>query len=513
MDTTTKTSSSNVTLSVQNVSKTFFGNTVLSEFDLDIHRGEMVALIGQNGSGKSTFIKILSGFHAPDPGASFHLGTKDISNMLGQSAEKTGMAFIHQDIPLIPSLTIIENLRITKFQTGFLRRILWKKEAAEVTRILQMVGLDVSPFAKIGQLSVTERALVAIARGLSEIQSGDELDAQLLVLDEPTAYLPEDGVVRLFSVLKDLAKTGVSILFVSHRLDEVLDYCSRAVVLRGGHKVGDVETAGKTERNLVEIMLGQEPEKLYPDRSQKLGDVMFEVDGLTGGEVKNLSFDGRQGEIVGFIGLPGEGYDQLPYLLVGAQKPTAGTAKLKGKDLDYTRMTPSKSLANKIVMLPADRKGASGAGDISVTHNLTLPTLLNFTAGNILISGKKERTVVQAEIDRAGVTPPRGDARLATLSGGNQQKALISKWAMANPDVYVLHEPTQGVDIGAKRQVFAELDRLADNGALIIISSVEYEDLVNLCDRVHVVRNGEIVQTFKHDEMNTHDLAAAVHQR
>lgn len=513
METATPHTAGDVTLSVKNVSKTFFGNTVLSQFDLDIHRGEIVALIGQNGSGKSTFIKVLSGFHAPDDGATFQLGSKDISNMLGQSAEKTGMAFIHQDIPLIPSMTIIENLRITKFQTGFLRRILWKKEADEVARMLAMVGLEVSPYDKIESLSVTERALVAIARGLAEIHAGDDLDAQLLVLDEPTAYLPEDGVVRLFSVLKDLASNGVSILFISHRLDEVLDYCSRVVVLRGGKKVGDMPTAGKTERDLVEVMLGQEPEKLYPDRSQNLGETIFKVEHLSGAGVQDISFDGKKGEIIGFIGLPGEGYDHLPYLISGAMKATGGTATLHDKSFEVSGLTPSKAFDREIVMLPADRKGASGAADISVGHNLTLPTLMKYTAGKSVIKGRQERRAVQGELDRAGVTPPNGQARMATLSGGNQQKVLISKWAMADPAVYVLHEPTQGVDVGAKRQVFAELDRLSENGALIIISSVEYEDLVNLCDRVHVVRNGQIVKTFSHDEMTTLELAHAVHQR
>ncbi len=502
-----------VTLSVKNVSKTFFGNTVLSNFDLDIHRGEIVALIGQNGSGKSTFIKILSGFHAPDEGGEFALGSKDISAMLGDRANKTGMAFIHQDIPLIPSMTIIENLRISKFQTGFARRILWKKEAIEVDRILKTVGLDVSPYSRIDQLSVTERALVAIARGLSEIQAGSDLDAQLLVLDEPTAYLPEDGVIRLFSVLKKLTQDGVSILFVSHRLDEVLDHCSRAVVLRGGKKVGDLSTEGKKERDLVEIMLGQEPEKMYPDRSQKLGETVFEVSHLSGSQVTDVSFDGRKGEIVGFIGLPGDGYDQVPYILAGAQKATGGEGSLAGKSVSFEGMTPSKAFRRGIVLLPADRKVLSGAGGMSVGDNLTLPTLARFTAGGIFIQSKKEKTSVLRELQRAGVVPLDGGTRLATLSGGNQQKVLISKWAISDPSVYILHEPTQGVDVGAKRQVFAELNRLADNGALIIISSVEYEDLVNLCDRIHVVRGGKIIETFKGSEVNTHALASAVHQR
>lgn len=224
------------TLSAVKVSKTFVGNTVLSDFDITLEAGEIVALIGQNGSGKSTFIKILSGFHEPDDGAKITLGTRDITESLGARASVTGMAFVHQDLPLVPSMSIIENLRITDFETGFAGRIRWKHESQVVSKYLDMVGLNVDPRSRVGDLSVTEQALVAIARSLSEIDSGDELDARLLVLDEPTAYLPNDGVERLFGVIRNLADQGISILFVSHRLDEVIDNCSRAIVLRGDRK-------------------------------------------------------------------------------------------------------------------------------------------------------------------------------------------------------------------------------------------------------------------------------------
>lgn len=505
--------SKTVTLSVRNVSKSFYGITVLSDFDMDIHRGEMVALIGQNGSGKSTFIKVLSGFHAPDEGGAFALGARDVSDMLGQSPSKTGMAFIHQDLPLVPSMTILENLRIARFTTGFAGRILWKREATEVANVLAKVGLDVSPHLRIDQLSVTERALVAIARGLSEIEAGDALDAQLLVLDEPTAYLPEDGVARLFSVLRDLSAQGVSILFVSHRLDEVLDHCSRAVILRGGRKVGDVATVGMKERDLVEIMLGQPPEDIYPDRDFPTGDEVLSVSGLSGSQVKGISFSAKAGEVIGFVGLPGEGYDQIPYLLAGATRSSAGTAIVTDVTLDLPRLRPAKAIANGIALLPADRKGSSGAVDITVGANLTLPTLGKFTSLLHVLQGKAETRFVDEELIRATVTPANGSARLATLSGGNQQKVLISKWAIANPAVFLLHEPTQGVDVGAKRQVFMQLNKLAREGAAILISSVEYDDLANLCTRVHVIRDGHIAETFEGAAIKAHDLAAAVHHR
>jgi ribose transport system ATP-binding protein len=502
-----------ITLSVRNVSKTFYGITVLSDFSLDIHRGEIVALIGQNGSGKSTFIKILSGFHSPEPGASFSMGERDISGVVGQTAEHTGMAFIHQDLPLIASMTILENLRIARFTTGFAGRILWHREEAEVARILATVGLFVSPRLRVDQLSVTEQALVAIARGLSEVQSEDPLSPRLLVLDEPTAYLPLDGVKRLFGVIHELAGQGISILFVSHRLDEVLDYCTRAVVLRGGELVADLPTMGLTERDLVESMLGSPPGEIYPDRDIDVGERVLKVTGLSGSNLFDADFVGHRGEIIGFVGLPGEGYDQIPYLLAGAQPCTGGTAVIEEATIDLRKLNPGKAIQHGIVLLPADRKGASGATQLAVGDNLTLPTLSRYTRLRSVLRHRRERQVIQTELERFAVTPANGAAPLATLSGGNQQKVLIAKWAMADHKVFLLHEPTQGVDVGAKRQVFAHLNNLARQGALLVISSVEYDDLVNICHRVHVVRQGRIARTFSGDQLNAHDLAAAVHQR
>lgn len=501
------------TLSARHVAKTFNGVTVLSGVSLDIARGEVVALIGQNGSGKSTFIKILSGFHSPDSGAEVCMGGEDVATVLDQGPGRTGMAFIHQDLPLVESMTILENLRVARFTTGFARRIRWSEEEALVKRMLATVGLDLSPHFRVGQLSVTEQALVSIARGLSEVESENSTGPRLLVLDEPTAYLPQDGVKRLFKVVQDLASQGVSILFVSHRLDEVLDHCTRAVVFRGGQLVADIPTEGKTERDLVEIMLGRSPESIYPDRDGGAGEVIFEVRGLEGNQVRGINFDGRRGEIVGFVGLPGEGYDEIPYLLVGAQSCSGGTAVIDGVGIKLQDCDPGEAIKNGIVLLPADRKGASGAVTLAVGENLTLPTLSRYTTFNSVIRHGAERRAVVAELERFTVTPPNGKAPLATLSGGNQQKVLLAKWAIAEPKVFILHEPTHGVDVGAKREVFAQLDLLARKGAVLLISSVEYEDLVQMCDRVHVIRKGVIIRTFEGDSLNAHDLASAVHER
>ena len=500
------------TLSVVNVSKTFVGNTVLSDFEMTLEAGEIVGLIGQNGSGKSTFIKILSGFHEPDDGAKIMLGARDITDSLGSKASETGMAFVHQDLPLVPSMSIIENLRITDFETGFAGRILWKQESQVVSRYLDKVGLNVDPRSRVADLSVTEQALVAIARSLSEIDSGDELDARLLVLDEPTAYLPNDGVERLFGVIRNLADQGISILFVSHRLDEVIDNFSRAIVLRGGKKVGDIALKDKSERDLVEHMLGEVPEHIYPPINGALGQEVIRVSGLSGSHLQEASFSARRGEIVGFVGLPGEGYDELPYLLVGAKVAKRGTVSLDNNSTPLPKITPGKAFDLGMVLLPADRTGASGAVTISVGSNLSLPSLRQFTSWGVLRK-LREKTAVQAELNLAGIHPPDPDAMLATLSGGNQQKVLIRKWSYSLPKVYILHEPTQGVDVGARRQVFGELARMSEEGATVIISSVEFEDLVNLCHRVHVVRKGTIERTLEGDALTVKELALAVHER
>lgn len=497
-------------LAVQNVSKTFGAIRVLSDLTLTIQPGEIVALIGENGSGKSTFIKVLSGFHDPDKGAVVEMGGIDITDHLRAGPAKTGMGFIHQDLALVESMTIVENLRIGGFETGALGRILWKRETQAVRRILARVGLDVDPRAKVGDLSVTDRALVAIARGLAEIDLADGSEARLLVLDEPTAYLPTSGVERLFRAVAQLAAEGVSILFISHRLDEVLEHCSRVLVLRGGTLVADQPTEGRTERDLVTLMLGRAPEDLYPVYDVHPAQTILRVTGLSGGLVENLDLEACAGEIVGFVGLPGSGYEDIPYLLAGTQEATSGIVDVAGTELRAGRLDPERAIAAGVALLPADRKGASGAQSLSVSDNITVATLGDVVRRG-MISHRTERDVVARQIERFDIRLPSAQSAMATLSGGNQQKALLAKWVISQPRVFALHEPTQGVDVGAKRDVFRHLTELARGGTLLVISSVEYEDLAALCTRVHVMRRGSVIRTIERDDLSAHELAVAVH--
>lgn len=500
------------TLRVEGASKTFTAARVLSDVSFTLHAGEICALIGQNGSGKSTLIKLLSGFHEPDDGLRVHMGSRPIDN-LRAGAGATGLAFVHQDLALVPSMTIVENLRINKFDTGLGGRIKWRAERETVRGMLRRVGLDVSPDRKVADLSITERALVAIARGLSEIALGNSAEAQLLVLDEPTAYLPRSGVVRLFEVLHGLAGQGVSILFVSHRLDEVLEYCDRILVLRNGRLVADRPLENDTSRSLVELMIGAKMERLYPniDRTDDR-DTVLEVAGLAGRYAQGVSFRAAHGEIVGFVGLPGGGYDEIPYLLAGARPSGAGHVTVDGRTTDATDLSPRAALRLGIAMLPADRKTLGGALALTARENMTLPTLGGITRWRTVLRSRAERGVVAEQLARYDVHPGRGDLALALYSGGNQQKVMLAKWLMAGPTVLALHEPTQGVDVGAKREVFQHLAAIAEQGATVLISSVEYEDLAHLCDRVYVVRDGVVVRMISGPELTAHEVAGAVYE-
>ena len=481
-----------VTLS--GVSKTFDGIRVLHDVSLTVRSGEILGLIGENGSGKSTLIKILSGYHSADPGGRVVLGRG---------------AFIHQDLALIPSMTVLENLRIARFDTGFAWRIRWARERAHVRQYLAQVGLDVHPDTRVGQLSVTEQALVAVARGLADLDASDS--HRLLVLDEPTAYLPNDGVQRLFKVLRALTADGAAVVFVSHRLDEVRELCDRVAVLRGGDLVDVVDAAGATERDLLRLMLGRPIDEMYPDTPDPEGSPLLDVSGLSGRSLVDLSFTARPGEIVGFAGLPGSGYDEVPYLLTGARRAVSGTMLLDDVAYSLPSVRPRIAIGLGMALLPADRARTGCAPALTVRENMTLPSLSTFTWLRSIVLRGKERRAALAQASRFGVTPQRPESVLRYLSGGNQQKVMLAKWMLGAPRVLLLHEPTQGVDVGAKQEIFAHLSSAAAAGAVVLLSTVEHEDLARLCSRVYVMHGGRCRRVIQQEDLTPHRLAEAVY--
>jgi len=477
------------------LSKSFDGRKVLREVDLDVMPGEVHALVGQNGSGKSTLIKILSGYHAPDwpsdsPGPRLEVRGEPVDLPLSApEAGRLGCAFVHQELPIALEATVLENLLVGRFQTAFPGRIRWGRERARVSEALLGFGLDVRPDQLVGGLPGVERAMLAILRALQGLP--DDRPG-LLVLDEPTAYLPRDGLERVFESIRRVAAAGHGVLVVTHRLGEVFAISDRVSVLRDGSKVKQAATRELTEQAVIEAILGFEMDELYPEAVEREGEVALAVEELSGERLLPFDFELRAGEIVGATGLLGAGYEELPYLLFGARRARSGVIRIGGESHEQRRLSPHRAMELGMALVPADRRGAGAVLDASVRENVTLPALRRYFRGGLLRSGEERRHVLDV-LHRFDVTPPEPDRRMGTLSGGNQQKAHLAKWFDLEPRVLILHEPTQGVDVGARRAIFRLIRDAADSGAAVILASAEYADLAHLCRRALVFREGHLV--------------------
>jgi ribose transport system ATP-binding protein len=470
-------------LRLENVSKTFIGTRALSDLSISVGAGTIHALVGQNGSGKSTLIKILAGYYAPDSGTLTVSGQARKLPLTPQSAAEIGLRFVHQNLGLIASTTVLEAVRASEWRR--LRPIRWRREERLVTSLLAELGAGISPADLIGRLTPSQRAVVAIVRALQDIKGTDSV----LVLDEPTASLNRVDAARLFDALRRLRDAGHSILFVSHRLDEVLSVCDHVTVIRDGRDVLDTEVAGLDEETLVRAIIGRDVDNLYPGRPAPGEQAALELKNLSGEVVRGLSLAVHRGEIVGITGLAGMGQDELPYLIFGAEPSRAGTVTMTGPPAAPT--LPRRSVARGMALVPADREAAGSVRIASVGENITMGTIRTFfRAGRLRMQAEKSH--VDGLLQEFDVYPPRADFAFGALSGGNQQKALLAKWLQSTPPVVLLHEPTQGVDVGSRKQIFQIIRDTADRGAAIAIFSAEYADLAHICNRVIVLRDGAV---------------------
>ncbi|MGH9065414.1 MAG: sugar ABC transporter ATP-binding protein [Acidimicrobiales bacterium] len=472
------------------LAKSFGGVRALDGVSLAVAPGEIHGLIGRNGSGKSTLIKILSGYHVPDPGGTLEVAGRVVPLPLvpGQAAT-LGLSFVHQDLGLIPTLSVLENLRAGRYETGPGRPIRWRDERRRVTAMLGRLGVRTTPDTLVGTLSAVDRALVAVVRAITD---ADRQEGGVLVLDEPTSYLPRDGVERLFSAMRRATGTGLGVVFVSHRLEEVMAVTDKVSVLRDGRLVNTLATPDVDEATLIQLILGQRMEESYPSLPTVKGDVGLAVTGLQGLHVHDLSLEVRRGEVLGLAGLIGMGQEEVAYLLFGAAPARAGTLRIGDSTIPAPQMTPGRAIRAGMALLPADRLGASGIGGLSVRDNVSLPVLGSFYRGGRLRS-ERETSHVAGLLKALDVRPPLPGRRLDSLSGGNQQKALLGKWLQYAPPVVLLDEPSQGVDVGARKEIFTRVRQLAADGKCVIMASTDAADLAHVCDRVLVFRYGRVV--------------------
>lgn len=481
-------------------SKTFSGRTVLSKAAMELRSGEVRGLLGQNGSGKSTFIKILTGVYHPDPGAELEIRGEQVRLPLtAQAARSHGISCVHQDLGLIRAATVLENLRIGRYETRRGRRIAWADERLRTQRSLETFGLGhVSPDAILSDLPEVERAIIAILRAVEEVS---EHDRGLLILDEPTPYLPRDSVDRLFEAVANVVSLGHSVLFVSHNLEEARQVTDTLTILRDGRVIDNLTTAEVTEDQIITAILGFSLGELYPETHTPTEHPVFSADDLTGGTVQGFSCDVSKGEILGLTGLLGMGHEDVPYLMFGAAEGT-GSITIDGKTFPVEDLTPRRAIEAGVALLPGDRKTQGGVAIASGTENVTLPTLATDFINGILRPRRENKRAARM-LAEFSVVPPEPERILATFSGGNQQKLLVAKWFESRPLVFLLHEPTHGVDVGSRKIIFQSIRDAAESGTAFIMVSTEFEDLAHLCDRVLVFRHGRVVAMLSGETLTT----------
>ena len=490
-------------LELRNLSKSFGGTQALRGVDLSLLPGEVHGLLGENGSGKSTLIKVLAGFHDPDEGELLIDG-QPVRLPLGPGQFRAlGLSFVHQDLGLIESLSVLENLRVAELASSRSRfGIAWRRERKRARETFERYGLRIDPTATVADLKPVERALLAIARAIEEIRLVGEGNV-VLVLDEPTVFLPREGIEVLFSLVRDAAAAGASILFVSHDLDEVREITDRVTVLRDGALVGTVVTRETSETSFVEMIIGRQLAKLGEVEHVDLTEqrIGVSIAALSGAIVNDVSFQMHDGEIVGLTGLIGSGFEEVVYLLYGARSARGGRLTLRGQELELTRITPNGATRAGVALIPGDRKNDGSVGSLPVVENLALSVLDRYFNG-ISLELRRMRRDTRALMQEFDVRPNDPSLAYGALSGGNQQKALLAKWFQTEPRLLLLDEPTQGVDVGARQQIFELIRRaVAERGMHVLCASSDYEQLSLLCDRVIVFGRGRIWRELVGDDL------------
>jgi ribose transport system ATP-binding protein len=498
-------SPSELALLATDVSKSFGGITVLDRLSLEIAPGEIHGLVGENGSGKSTFVKALSGIYAPDPGSEIRVWGQALRLPVTRP-QSHGLAVVHQDMGLVDTMTVAENIGVSSsFGTRPWSRIRRPAEIRIAEQTLGRLGISIDPQAEMGDLAPTERAAVGIARALREIQEHDQ--RHFLILDEPTAALPFEESNRLLEIVRSLAREGGSALFIGHRLKEVLEVCDRITVLRSGSKVATVDAKTVSEREIVSLMLGYELESFYPTPNlEAASSDVLRVEDLVGGTLSGVSFSIRAGEVLGVTGLAGMGHDELAYLVSGFSPRHGGSVTVDGKHVGYSIRHAVRA---GISLVPGNRQRDALWMQGTAQENLTISFLKSFMSSLGLRPGRQRAFAVE-QMNRFDVRPRDPRLPMQNFSGGNQQKIVLSKTLATSPRVLVLHEPTQGVDVGAKREIHQFIHRAAEAGAGVLMCSSDAEEVAESCDRVLILRFGKVVSMLNRTELSRDRLAQAV---
>ncbi|MGW8958103.1 sugar ABC transporter ATP-binding protein [Paenibacillus sp. NPDC055715] len=477
-------------IQMKGIHKAFGTNQVLSGVDFDLREGEVHALMGENGAGKSTLMNILIGLYRRDEGTIIIDG-QETYFVNPKEAEQKGIAFIHQELNVWPEMTVLENLFIGKEMTSKWGLLDSTKMKALANEQFAKLAVNLPLNSEAGECSVGQQQMIEIAKALMT-------DAKVIVMDEPTAALTEREIQKLFKVISSLKKEGVSIVYISHRMEEIFAICDRITVMRDGKTV-DTQAIPDTDFDeVVRKMVGRELTERYPARTPAFGEVVLEVKNASHkGLFYNVNFTVRSGEIVGFSGLMGSGRTEIMRSLFGLDGLDSGEIHVRGKKVTIRK--PDDAVKLGIGFITEDRKDEGLVLDFSIRENMVLPNLFSFTSKGF-ISGKQEMDFVNTLIKRLQIKTQSGETPVRSLSGGNQQKVVIAKWVGIGPSVLILDEPTRGVDVGAKREIYQLMNELTERGVAIIMVSSELPEVLGMSDRIIVVHEGKISGELSREE-------------
>lgn len=484
-------------LQMKKISKQYPGVLALDEVDLEAKAGEVLALIGENGAGKSTLMKVLSGAVHMDSGEIVLNGKIIPPDSIPKERIDDGIAVIYQELNYLNEMTIAENLFIGAVPVkGAMKRVDYQKMKKDSIKLLHSFNLEYDPFTMVKDLNVAEKQILEILRAVSK-------DVKVLIMDEPTSSLNEVETKRLFVFIDDLRKKGVSIIYISHKLEEVFTIADRVQVMRDGKRVGVLDLQNATTSELVELMVGRAIVEMYPKEEAQISEEMLRIENLTCQIAHNISFDVHKGEILGLYGLEGSGRVEAVEGLLGLKAISSGKIVIEGKEVKVDSPLDAKKLG--IAYIPSDRKQDGLVLIHSVKNNLTV-TQIDELGRGFIIDSRKEKEYCDKWIEKLGIKTPSRNTVINSLSGGNQQKVVIAKWLLISPKVLIMNDPTRGIDVGAKVEIYTVMEELCKEGISIIMVSAELPEVMGITDRMIVFTDGEIAGEFKRSEYDQNKI-------
>ncbi|VWL85032.1 sugar ABC transporter ATP-binding protein [Oceanivirga miroungae] len=486
-------------LELKNITKTFPGVIALDNVDFNVYKGKIMALAGENGAGKSTLMKIITGIYIKDSGKILYEG-KEVEYKSIVDSINLGIGIIHQELNLLPELSVIENIFLGRERVNKFGKIDYKVMEKEVLEIFSKLGIEYDLHKKVKEFSIAEQQMIEIAKVLSQ-------NANLIIMDEPTDALTDKEIVKLFNVILELKKQGKGIVYISHRLKEIFEICDDVTIFRDGKYICEEKVANIDEKKLIEYMVGRKIEDYFPYEKVEKGKTVLEVYNLTNKYIKNVSFELKKGEVLGISGLVGAGRTELCKTIFGSLKRDTGQIKIDDKNVEINSV--EDALKNKIYYVSEDRKKDGLILGMSIKENMSISSIKDFENSFYMIDQEKEISEVNKYIVKFGVKAPSIKTLIKKLSGGNQQKVSIAKALMTNPKVLILDEPTRGIDVGAKRDIYLLINELKRNGIAVILVSSEMPEILGLSDRIIVMANGKITKEFDKSEATQEKIMKA----